>query len=94
MSFVCPNKYPNDGSAVQHMNWLFERPTNMPFLVKILSRHLKPGYLSMSCGKIHTLAPGGCQEMVKYETWYSKALWDMLRHLNLDHGGPGALRWF
>ena len=57
MSFVCPSKYPNDGSAVQHMNWLFEMPTNMPFLVKILSRHLKPGYLSMSCGKIHTLAP-------------------------------------
>lgn len=28
--------------------------------------------------------------MVKYETWYSKALWDMLRHLNLDHGGTGG----
>ena len=54
MSFVCPSKYPNDGSAMQHTNWLLEMPTHTPFLVQNTSRHLKPGHLSMSCGKTHT----------------------------------------
>lgn len=28
--------------------------------------------------------------MVRYETRYSQALWDMLRHLYLDHRGTGS----